>query len=421
MLPSSKKYLEKSGFSSRAAGWVLLACFISGVLGIQIISRLLHHHIPSHTVNCDHTHKEATHDHSHHHSRTASHNSPTSRRHSHNISVAVNGKASESTPLLPSENGGNSRPLILKKGSFHVGLDGAARPRSRGTSDLLDRRPSMAEVPQRLMSFVQDKKNNCDEEGPCYGYSDPCGHDCFGKMSPTRTPINTRHPTLIRVATENLPHRQSLLVPETLDEEDLDNTSTYVIPSPGPKRVHDHESDEACESDEEDLEAQHHHHVPENAFLSIGLQTSIAIAIHKLPEGFITYATNHANPSLGFSVFTALFIHNISEGFALALPLFLALHSRVRAMFWAFLLGGVSQPLGAGIAALWFKIAGVEGHLPSSAVYGCMFAITAGIMASVALTLLLEAMSLNHNRNLCVAFGFTGMFIMGMSNALTSG
>jgi zinc transporter, ZIP family len=179
--------------------------------------------------------------------------------------------------------------------------------------------------------------------------------------------------------------------------------------------------DEACDSetDTEDIEAQHHHHDPENAFMSIGLQTSIAIALHKLPEGFITYATNHAKPSLGFSVFMALFIHNITEGFALSLPLFLALHSKFRPMFWATLLG-VSQPLGAGIAAARFKIAGHEGHKPGSAVYGIMFAVTAGIMASVALHLFVESLSLTHNRQLCIAFGFVGMAIMGMSNALTS-
>jgi ZIP family zinc transporter len=179
-------------------------------------------------------------------------------------------------------------------------------------------------------------------------------------------------------------------------------------------------NDEACESADEDDPEAHHHHVPENAFMSIGLQTSIAIALHKLPEGFITYATNHANPSLGFAVFMALFVHNITEGFAMALPLYLALGSRIKAMFWASLLGGVSQPLGAGIAAAWFKIAGSEGHKPGEAIYGGMFGITAGIMVSVALQLFVESLSLNHNRNLCIAFAFFGMAIMGASNALTS-
>jgi len=172
----------------------------------------------------------------------------------------------------------------------------------------------------------------------------------------------------------------------------------------------------------EDVEAQHHHHVPnaEAAFTNIGLQTSIAIALHKLPEGFITYSTNHANPSLGFSVFLALFVHNITEGFALALPLYLSLHSRLKAMFWASLLGGISQPLGAGIAAIWFHVQGQHGNQPSEAIYGGMFAITSGIMVSVALQLFSESLSFNHNRNLCIGFGFIGMALMGMSNALTS-
>ena len=165
----------------------------------------------------------------------------------------------------------------------------------------------------------------------------------------------------------------------------------------------------------------HHHHVPENAFLAIGLQTSIAIALHKLPEGFITYATNHANPKLGFTVFMALFIHNITEGFAMALPLYLAINSRWKAMFWSSLLGGVSQPLGAGVAALWFKIAGNGGMKPGDTVYGCMFSITAGIMASVALQLFSESLSLTHNRNICTAFAFLGMGILGVSFALTAG
>lgn len=138
----------------------------------------------------------------------------------------------------------------------------------------------------------------------------------------------------------------------------------------------DGEADDEPDSKEDPLSQSHHHHVPTNAFMSIGLQTSIAIALHKLPEGFITYATNHANSRLGFAVFMALFIHNITEGFAMALPLYLAIGSRWKAMFWSSLLGGFSQPLGAGVAALWFKLAGKGNMAPGEGVYGAMFAIT---------------------------------------------
>lgn len=128
----------------------------------------------------------------------------------------------------------------------------------------------------------------------------------------------------------------------------------------------------------------HHHHVPANAFLSIGLQTSLAIALHKLPEGFITYATNHASAKLGFAVFVALFIHNIGEGFAMALPLYLAIKSRPKAMLWSALLGGASQPLGAGVAALWFHLAGSGSDMePGRALYGGMFAVTCMLTSCV--------------------------------------
>jgi ZIP family zinc transporter len=168
--------------------------------------------------------------------------------------------------------------------------------------------------------------------------------------------------------------------------------------------------------------SQHHHHVPTNVFLSIGLQTSTAIALHKIPEGFITYATNHANPTLGLSIFLALFIHNITEGFALALPLYLAIGSRWKAMMWSALLGGVSQPLGAGVAALSFRIAGRrkgEDEMEDR-VYGCMFAVTSGIMAMVSLQLLGESLDLTHSRRLCFVSAFCGMGILGLSSALTA-
>jgi len=430
MLPSSKDYLIECGFTESKAAWILLGCFVGGFVGIQIVSRFLHHHIPSQVVDCDHDHKETPHGQDHHVSRGSSQTDHHSRRQSGHTPAEANGRASESTPLLPTENGAYPKLLIPIRGSSQVGLDG---PRSRGLSEAANRRPSMIEVPSRVMSYIaeqiRDQKPNCDEGGPCFGYSEPCGQECFKYLavrSPTaRTPTNSRHNTFFRSATN--PYRQ-LTARSTLDG-DLDNVSTQAVASPTVTRARSHDSAMSFESEGQDLEAQeaqkaqkqHHHHVPENAFMNIGLQTSIAIALHKIPEGFITYATNHANPSLGFSVFMALFVHNITEGFALALPLYLALHSRFRAMFWASLLGGVSQPLGAGVAAAWFKVAGHEQNKPGSEVYGCMFAVTAGIMTSVALQLFVEGLGLNHNRNLCIAFAFIGMAIMAMSNALTSG
>ncbi|OBT68167.1 hypothetical protein VE03_02322 [Pseudogymnoascus sp. 23342-1-I1] len=426
MLPSSKKYLEKAEMSPAKASWLLLIFFILGFIGIQIISRFLHHYIPSQVVDCDHRHDETAkprkHAHAHHHPHVRH---PRSRRHSHGRPQSPLLGAARSTEATPLLNGSSLRARPIPA------LDGSPShpPSDQRTLTESSRRPSMVQVQNRVMSFVRDNKTNCDEQGPCFGYSEPCGQECFKQFLAMRSHSHSRPPTLRRVRSLR---RHS---PVRAEGEDIESQATevrHVSSSCGSVQGHDHGldgaylTDSSCSDDETEQEAAHHHHVPENAFLNIGLQTSIAIALHKLPEGFITYATNHASPALGFSVFMALFTHNITEGFAMALPLYLALGSRMKAMCWSSILGGVSQPLGAGIAAVWFKLAGHEDHDgegvggPGFAVYGCMFAITAGIMTSVALQLFVEGLGMCHRKELCIGCAVLGMALLGMSNALTA-
>lgn len=444
MLPEAKSYLKKGDIEEQPAGFILMGCFVGGFIGIQVISRLFHQFLPSHVVDCDHSHGEhALEGHTHSHAtsrRTSSHNRGHGKcQHSHHSDIShhkrdigVNGNATESTPLLASETPSNEHAHVgvrrqdTSDAVTHVSTDGP----SRGRSNTIERRPSMVQVQKRVMSFVKDTKANCDETGPCFGYSDPCGQECFKHLS-SRSANVSRAPTLLRTTT-GIFHDMERVAED--DDETVVPLSpsrrTSVVHSRSRERQHSHyghgEDDQEMNDSDSivssslDLEAQHHHHVAENAFLSIGLQTSIAIALHKFPEGFITYATNHANPSLGFSVFMALFVHNISEGFAMALPLYMALQSRPRAMAWSSLLGGLSQPLGAGIAVLWFKLAKHTNLTPDSVFYGCLFATTAGIMVSVALQLFVESLSLNHNRNLSISFAFVGMALLGLSSAFTS-
>ena len=461
MLPESKEYLRKDDWSEQQAGLIMMGCFIAGFIGIQAISRLLHQFIPSHVVDCDHSHEEtATQDsHSCDRSRRQSRRRRISRRRSSRPAgngvdkLIENGDshAAETTPLLSNGNNTNGAP---KSFSRHASVRGDELPHQSDTDNSLalargrsvtndsasiSRRPSMLQVQKRVLSFVKDTKCNCDELGSCYGFTDPCGQECFKHIN-NRGPPNPRHGTILRTTTGPFyPHSGSIFhgSHQTGGEEAGEasisprfRTSRATSRDPlSPAEEEEEEEDLHCEShgstcsslDGGDGESQHHHHVPTNAFLSIGLQTSIAIALHKFPEGFITYATNHANPSLGFNVFMALFVHNISEGFAMALPLYMALGSRWRAMLWSALLGGLSQPMGAAIAVLWFKLASRTNISPNSVAYACLFAVTAGIMVSVALQLFVESLSLSHNRNLCIFFGFIGMSILGLSNALLGG
>lgn len=442
MLPTSEEYFVNAGYSRAKAGVLMVLWLVAGFLGIQVVSRLLHRFMPSHVVDCDHNHNQnqshGPHDHkdghAHAHSPHRHHSPHTLPRHHRAADVpdtipeGPNGALappSEATPLLlhehhehavdgPRENG---RPVAVTERTS------VARPTRSRTAPAYEtaRRPPMVQVQERVLSFVKDMKTNCDETGPCFGYSDPCGQECFKHVNARNPGAAARRVSLLRTSTGSLcaAPRPCGRGRDASRDSSVGSPAGRTASEPALSEVGDGGSECGSECGSEDLEAQHHHHVPTNAFLSIGLQTSIAIALHKFPEGFITYATNHANPSLGFNVFMALLVHNISEGFTIALPLYMALNSRVKALLWAALLGGLSQPMGAAVAALWFKLAGEEGEFrPDGVVYAGLFAVTAGIMVSVALQLFVESLSLGHNRNLSIFFGFLGMVVLGLSGAL---
>ncbi|KAL4971379.1 Zinc/iron permease [Aspergillus desertorum] len=389
MLPTSRDYLMKAGWSPSRSAYALISLFIAGVIGIRGLSAVIHKFLPSHVVDCAHTHETSPRD----------------------GSDLERGKPTRTPLIHRTHNQLSERTHLLaptKSAPAGIGLPGTGR--ELGGVVRSGHEPWRVRLGRRMSTLIGGVKAHCDENGPCYGFSQACGDECSKTLIRPTASADDAPDTDIQVPGLSADAPSSSLETDVVDD---------VLPSP------------PIEADGQSKHpvsvAQHHHHVPKNAFLSIGLQTSVAIALHKLPEGFITYATNHASPTLGMTVFLALFIHNISEGFAMALPLYLAIHSRGWAMFWSSLLGGISQPAGAGLAALWIwgaRRAGSEAgdgqNETSWAVYGCMFAVTAGVMTSVGLQLFTEGLVLTHQRNMAIGFAIGGMGLMGLSFALTT-
>ncbi|MCC5935889.1 MAG: zinc transporter ZupT [Lunatimonas sp.] len=86
-----------------------------------------------------------------------------------------------------------------------------------------------------------------------------------------------------------------------------------------------------------------------------GLVTAVALAIHNLPEGLITFLTSMQDLQLGLGITIAIAIHNIPEGLAVAMPIYHATQNKTKA-FLISLLSGLSEPFGALIAYfLFFK------------------------------------------------------------------
>ncbi|GJJ68716.1 zinc transporter, ZIP family [Entomortierella parvispora] len=114
----------------------------------------------------------------------------------------------------------------------------------------------------------------------------------------------------------------------------------------------------------------------------IGIQTALTIAVHKFPEGLITFLSTTADPCLGLSVFMAIAVHNLIEGYLIAFPLFIGLHSRTKAFALAAALGGLSQPIGAVLG--WFILRKVASMGWQVSATGCIYAVVAGMMSSIA-------------------------------------
>lgn len=453
MLPTSRDYLTRSGLSEAAAAYILIGLFVFGVMVLHVFSAVVHRYIPSHIVDCSHTHE-------HHGGDLESGNRDAEQQNnkgqdSPEVNARSNG-ATERTPLLANTEGMGRMPARATRST------GQIRPRVQHRESLRQR------LGRQFTQFLRGTKPFCEDDatGPCYGVSQTCGRECAKildapgvvPVTPALTaplPRAAREPETTQTDRDGMPE-----TPLTVRHMPIGPVDDLTRPLVGQEQAPDYFSQPVSQTQTEDgdtttaqgsedfssnsvtklsdpeltgQQQQHHHHVPQNAFLSIGLQTSLAIALHKLPEGFITYATNHASPTLGLTVFLALFIHNITDGFALALPLFLALRSRVRAIFWASLLGGVSQPMGAGIAALWIWYTGSSNKSASVhtdddgaddgiswGVYGGMFAFTAGVMTSVGLQLFSEGISLSHSHRLCIVSAILGMGILGISFALTA-
>jgi len=95
-----------------------------------------------------------------------------------------------------------------------------------------------------------------------------------------------------------------------------------------------------------------------------GILAALAVAIHNFPEGLATFVGTLADPTVGATLAVAIAIHNIPEGICVAVPIYIATGSRLRAFAWAFM-SGLSEPVGALIGWMLVAMLGPF-HLPLS-------------------------------------------------------
>lgn len=178
----------------------------------------------------------------------------------------------------------------------------------------------------------------------------------------------------------------------------------------------------------------HHHHVtsPISRLFLIGIQTAMAITLHKFPEGFITYVTSETNPELGITIFLSLLLHNFTEGFSICLPLYYSFesgvskrHAKLKAFLISGTLAGLSQPLGALGGYIFLKLNNITpgSDLDTSnlnQIFGITMAVTSGFLSVVGLSMYGSAIGFGGSLNFVMMWCVTGIILIGLSSVWAS-
>lgn len=150
--------------------------------------------------------------------------------------------------------------------------------------------------------------------------------------------------------------------------------------------------------------------VPEekDSLFKVGIISMIAIILHNIPEGIVTFITTNNHFRLGLTLTIAIALHNIPEGISIALPIYYSTGSRKKAFFYTFI-SAISEPFGAFLAYLFLA------PLATPFFLGALFSFIAGVMFHIALVKLI-VQSFTYNKKL-ITWMF---FILGVLFVLLS-
>ncbi|MFV0274943.1 MAG: ZIP family metal transporter [Bacilli bacterium] len=88
--------------------------------------------------------------------------------------------------------------------------------------------------------------------------------------------------------------------------------------------------------------------------IKLSIFATIALFLHNIPEGIITYISTLTNLKLGLLITFAIMIHNIPEGIIISLPILVENNNIKKAFKYTFL-AGFAEIIGTLIALMFFK------------------------------------------------------------------
>ncbi len=140
----------------------------------------------------------------------------------------------------------------------------------------------------------------------------------------------------------------------------------------------------------------------------LGILSFIALVLHNLPEGILTFMSTYQDFNLGVSLCIAITLHNIPEGISIAVPIYYSTGSVGEAIKCTFF-SALAEPIGALLAFLIFK------NFITNQMISMFLILVAGIMITLSINKMLpEALSYNKKKSLYIGF-ILGAFIVTLS------
>lgn len=143
----------------------------------------------------------------------------------------------------------------------------------------------------------------------------------------------------------------------------------------------------------------------DNKLYKLGVINALALMIHNIPEGILTFSTATTNLSLGITLALSIIFHNIPEGISISIPIYYSTGSKKKAFFYTFI-SGFSEILGAIITYIFLY------KYISNAFIGIILSLTVGIMFYIALNELLPSAIKYNNKNLTIVAFIIGFIFM---------
>lgn len=140
----------------------------------------------------------------------------------------------------------------------------------------------------------------------------------------------------------------------------------------------------------------------------LGILSAIAIIMHNIPEGIITYLSSINNKKIAANIAFAIAMHNIPEGITIAVPTYFGTKNKYKT-FKIILISALSEPLGAILAHIFLK------NIITDKIIGITLLLVAGIMSYMSIIELLPKALKYKEKKKTIVFFIIGIIVMYIS------